>query len=256
MLKNDYAMFLAIYMNNKKQAIIEFNTIKDEYFSFHRNYTIFRCKNLINKWNLTGNSFYYNHRNKANEFKQLIYKTINLYSNFWTLLYEAKYNQENTINDLYKFGSNIIKSNLKIDELYNILIKTKTNNSNIFKLYSTFIQDVLKDEEKYQKYQNSKSSIYTESFENEVKKYSNFNMDILKLNENKAFVLISARNNDLGIILDCSMSISTIFGYTKEELIGKNINILIPDLFQSKHSEIIRNKTKIINNQRILGSHL
>ena len=127
------------------------------------------------------------------------------------------------------------------------MIKTKTNNSNIFKLYSTFIQDVLKDEEKYQKYQNSKSLIYTESFENEVKKYSNFNMDILKLNENKAFVLISARTNDLGIILDCSLRLSTIFGYTKEELIGKNINILIPDLFQSKHSEILRNKTKIFN---------
>jgi hypothetical protein len=247
MLKNDYAMFLAVYMNNKNQANIVLNSIKDEYFSFHRNYTIFRCKNLINKWTHSGNTFYYNHRNKTNEFKQLIYKAINLYSNFWTLLYENKYNQQNNINDLYKFGINIIQSNLKIDELYNLLIKTKTNNSNIFKLYSTFIQDILKDEEKYQKYQNSKSSIYSESFENEVKKYSNFNMDILKLNENKAFLLISARSNDLGIILDCSIRLSTIFGYTKEELIGKNVNILIPDLFHSKHSDILRNKSKVFN---------
>ena len=247
MLLNDYAMFLMVKMNNKKKAITVLNSIKRNYFSFHINYNIYRCRNIINKWPLSHNSLYYNYRNSTNEFRQLIFKTINLYSKFWTLLYETKFNHQNNFNDLYKFGRNIINFNLKIDELYNMIINTKTNNINISKLYSKYIQDILKDEEKYQKYQNNKSSIFHETIENEVKNFSNFNLDILKNNNNEKFLLISGRDNDLGKILDCSISASIAFGYTKEELIGKHMNTLIPDLFQLNHSITFRNAAKSSN---------
>ena len=152
MLKNDYALFLAMKMNNKRQAIIVLNSIKRNYFAFHRNYNIYRCRNIINEWSSGINDLYYKHRNNANKFRELIYKTINLYSEFWTLLYETKFNQQNNFNDLYKYGTNIIKFNFKLDELYNILIKTKTCNINIFKIYLKYIKSILKNEEKHQKY--------------------------------------------------------------------------------------------------------
>jgi hypothetical protein len=240
-------MFLIVKMNNKKKAITVLNSIKRNYFSFHNNYNIYRCRNIINKLPLSHNSLYYNYRNSTNEFRQLIFKTINLYSKFWTLLYETKFNHQNKFNELYNFGRNIINFNLKIDELYNMIINTKTNNINIFKLYSKYIQDILKDEEKYQKYQNSKSSIFLETVENEVKNFSNFNLDILKNNNNERFLLISGRDNDLGKILDCSINASIAFGYTKEELIGKHMTTLIPDLFHINHNITFRKVAKSSN---------
>ena len=247
MLKNDYAMFLMVKMNNKRKAIIVLNNIQDEYISFHRNYNIYRCRNLINKWPSSFNSFYFNYRKNMNEFKQLISKTINLYYEFWNLLYESTFNQRNNFNDLYIFGNNIMKLNIKIEGLYNLLIQTKTNNINIFKLYSEYIEAVLKDQEKFVKYKNINTSIYSKSVENELKNYSNFNMGILKDNDKEAFLLLSGRKKDLGTIVDCSISASTVFGYTKEELIGKHMNLFIPDIFHPKHNIIVQKYSKIFN---------
>ena len=69
----------------------------------------------------------------------------------------------------------------------------------------------------------------------------------MKQNDNITFLLISERKKNLGIVLDCSISIANIFGYTKEELIGKHINLLIPDLFHSKLNLIINNQSKKFN---------
>ena len=247
MLKNDYAMFLLVKMNNKKQAIIVLNNIKDEYISFHRKYNIFRCKNLINKWASPTNNFYFNHRKNINKFRKLISETINLYHEFWTLLYESTFSQKNNFNNLYKYGTKVMKLNVSLEELYNLLIKTKTNNISVFKLYSEYIEIILKNNEKYLKYKNINTSIYSESVENESKKYANFNLDILKLNDNKAFLLLSGRKKDLGSIIDCSISASTVFGYTKEELIGKHMNLFIPDIFHPKHNIIVNKYSKIFN---------
>ena len=62
MIKFNYAMFLITKMNNKKQAIIILNSIKEEYVSFYMNYNIYRCRNLINKWFSSDNCFYSNYR--------------------------------------------------------------------------------------------------------------------------------------------------------------------------------------------------
>ena len=243
MLKNDYAMFLMVKMNNKKKAIMVLKSIQDENISFHRNYNIYRCRNLINKWPSSTNCFYFNYRNNISEFRKLILKTIKLYYEFWTLLYDNKFNKHNKVNKLYRLGTNIMQLNIRIEELFNIIIETKTNNIHIFNFYLEYLENILKNETKYQKYQNLKSTIYIKSFENEVNNYSNFNIENLKQNDNITFLLISARKKNLGIILDCPITVANIFGYTKEELIGKHINLLIPDIFHSKHNLLINNQS-------------
>ena len=148
MLKNDYAMFLMAKMNNKTKAIIVLNSIQDEYISFQRRYNIYRCRKLINKWPSSINCFYFDYRNNIKEFRKLMSNTINLYYEFWTLLYNSKFSKHNKVNELYKLGTNIMKLNIRIEELYNIIIQTKTNNMNIFKFYSEYLETILKNESK------------------------------------------------------------------------------------------------------------
>ena len=138
--------------------------------------------------------------------------------------------------------------NTKIEEIYNSIIKTKTNNIEIYKLFSSYIENILKDEEKFQYYQNIKNTLYNESFENEEKNYSNFNIELFKGNDTTNYLLVSGRKKDLGTIIDCSTSVCRFFGYTKEEIMGQNINIFIPDIFHIKHNIMLNHQT---NNQKL-----
>ena len=246
MIKNYYAFFLISKMNNKKKAINILNNINEEYISFHGNYNIYRCKTLIKKWASNINNFYFEYKNNINEFKKLISKLSKLYYEFWALLYESRISQNEKFEKLYEIGSQIIKLNKTLDEVYNRLIRTKTNNIEIFKLYSDYIKNILKDEDKLQKYQNI-SSIFSESFENDEKDYFDFKIDIFKQNDITSYILLSGRSKDLGKILDCSICASSIFGYTKDEIIGRHINIFIPDIFHSQHNIIIYNNAQSSN---------
>ena len=247
MLKSFYSMFLLMQMNNKEQALIALNSIDKDRVSFINKCNIFRCRKLIDKWSEKHNSYYFNFRMNVNELKQLIQKSTQLHFKFWSLLYESKYKNLDHFQNLFQIGSEIIILDRIIDEQYKLLIKTKTNNIEIFKLYIEFIDNILKNEEKSDEIQNLKQFIYKETFENEEKSYISFNIGLLKDNDASRYILISGEKKDLGTILDCSISASMVFGYTKEELIGNHLNMLIPEIFHWKHNIILRNQSNINN---------
>ena len=247
MIKNSYSMYLLIQMNHKKQAMIELKTISDERTSFIRRYSIYRCKKLIEKWSDQSSTYYFRYRMNVNEFKKLILKTTTLYYDFWSLLYGSKFQHSDNFKKLFKIGNEILELNKKIDDLYQVLIKTKTNNLEIYKLYSEFIENILKNEVKINKIQSNKSSIFSETFENEEKNYTNFNIGFLKENDAVRYILISGSKKNLGTILDCSISACMVFGYTKEEIIGKHVNIFIPEIFHCKHNVILSTQSNINN---------
>ena len=247
MLKNSYSMFLLIQMNHKKQAMIELKSISDEQISFNRRYSIHRCRKLIEKWSDQSNSYYFHYRMNVNEFKELILKTTTLYYEFWSLLYGSKFQHSDNFKKLIKIGTEIMELDTKIDDLYQVLIKTKTNNIEIYKLYNEFIENILKNEVKSNKIQNNKNSVFSETFENEEKNYTNFNIGFLKDNDAARYILISGAKKNLGTILDCSISACMVFGYTKGEIIGKHLNTFIPEIFHWKHNVILSTQSNINN---------
>jgi len=240
-------MYLLIQMNHKKQAMIELKTISNERTSFIRGYSIYRCKKLIEKWSDQSNSFYYRYRMNVNKFKELILETTTLYYEFWSLLYRSKFQHSDNFKKLFKIGNEILELNKIIDDLYQVIIKTKTNNIEIYKLYNEFIENILKNEVIMNKIQNNKNSIFSETFENEEKNYTNFNLGFLKENDAVRYILISGSKKNVGTILDCSISACMVFGYTKEEIIGKHLNTFIPEIFHWKHNVILSTQSNINN---------
>ena len=245
-LKNAYSMLL-LKMNHKKQAKAILYSIKNEKISFQTKYNIYRCRKILDKYSAKSNSYYFNYRNKENEFRKLISETTSLYYEFWSLVYGTKYQYSDNFKKLFKIGSKIVELNTKIENIYNMLVKEKTNNIETYKLYIEYIENILKDDEKYQHFEKIKDLIFSETVENEEKIYSNFNIDFLKHNHNIRYILISGRQKDLGTILDCSLSASAVFGYTKDEILGKNMNIFIPEIFHQKHNDILNNQSYINN---------
>jgi len=63
--------------------------------------------------------------------------------------------------------------------------------------------------------------------------------------------------NDLGLILSCNRATEHMFGYTTEELVGKNVSLLMPEKLASQHDDYIKNylltgETQIIGKGREL----
>ena len=136
-LKSNYITFLIIEMNNAKKALIILNSINKNVLSFTINYNIYLCRKLIDKHHLiiTEGNCLNEYQTNSKDFKDLIEKTILLYYKFMSLLLDCKNKKDNNFQLLNKLGNQIIIKKKEIEKNFNKLIKTKTNNNEIIKLY-------------------------------------------------------------------------------------------------------------------------
>ena len=242
-LKNYYSIFLIMDMNYKKKALMILNSIQKKALSFLDNYNIFRTLRLIEKTKssiLNKKNSAFEYRQKSQEFKDLIKKLINLYNEFISLLLDSKLQNIDNFNKIHKIGSQIMKLNPKIEEKYNNLTNIKTDNIEIIKLYSEFVEGVLRDEEKLEKCKNIAKLKYSTEFKTYEKDFSNLDIKVLSEKINLPYLIVSTHKEQIGKIIDVSLNILKIFGYTKSELIGKNINMLIPKILAKNHDSLIR----------------
>ena len=244
-LKINYSMFLIFEMNHNKKALIVLNNINSSIFSFHDNYNIYRCQRLIDEYIINNNSnknviHSFEYKKKVYDFKLLVSKNTSLYYDFWTLIIVNKLNMNNNIDDLNKIGSEIIKLSEKIEEEYESLIKLKPDNYELISFYYDFTKNVLNDHEKIKKGKtNIYSTIYNNSSESQEIQYSNFDVNTLKEKDLFKYFILSGDKKTLANIIDYSMNLTNIFGYRKEEIIGKNINCIIPEIFHNKHNKTL-----------------
>ena len=246
-LKYNYSIFLIVEMNEKIKASIIFNSIKDKIISFQKNFNIYRCKNLIEEYKLekgSKNYFINKYRNDISQFKSILLKITLLQNEFLSLILWSKIKKKNNCQKLNNIGQNIIYFKKEIEEIYNEVINSKINNIEIINLYCEYIEKIIEDEETYIKCQKTKNIIYSNDITINENDFSNYNINISEENNNCANLIVSAELKDLGNIKDCSMNICNIFGYQKKELIGNNINILLPEIIRQKHNLIIQEQTQ------------
>ena len=228
-------------MNYIKKALMLLNSIRKRVISFDINYYIYRTVRIIEKWNfelLNKNNSTFQYRKQSQDFKLLINKLSLLYYDFFSLLLNSKFQNNNSFNRIYKIGVEIMNNNPKIEESYQKLINIKTDNVEIIKLYSQYVEGVLWDEEKLEKCQNDSKMVFN-LIEIHEKDFSNFDIDILNEKGNLPYIIVSGHKIELGKIIGFSLNILKIFGYTKNELIGQYINILIPRLFHKIHDILV-----------------
>ena len=242
-LKNNYSIFLITNMNYKKKAIILLNSIKDKQLSFQNNYHVYRTFKLIEKWDFSivakDNSIF-RFKKKIQDFKSLIKNIIISYYEFMSLLLASKIRNVDNFNKIHKIGLKIMKDNKTIEEIYCKLIKVKTDNLEIIKLYSEFVEEILKDDDKLEKCKNTSKMSYSNGYEISEKDFSNFDINILNEKGNLPYLIISINEDNENKIIDLSLNVCKIFGYTKNELLGQNINFIIPTLFHKKHDLVIK----------------
>ena len=256
-LKINYAIFLYTKINKKKEAKTELILIKPKFFSFNDNFNLYLCKkyleeyflliNLKNKekietFNLIQALEY---KNNFNIFKDLIAKSSNLYYDFWSSLYNCHIQGTEDFYKLNDIGNQIKKLIEKIDKIFLKLIEIKSNDYEVIKFYESFIKNILNNDEKYKKYHNISMNLvnYTKIKNKEID-FTNFDLSILNESDETNYLVISTDDENKGTIVNISLGACSLFGYTKNEIIGKNMNILIPELFQKYHDRVFNNLTE------------
>ena len=247
-LKNYYSSFLIMEMNNKKKAIIVNNDIKEKIITLQMNYSIYRCQKIIEDYSspfINKNNSIFNYRKDLQEFRNNIENMSLLYYEFLSLLLGRKMENVTNFEKINQIGYEIKKLLKKTEISFEKLIKIKIDNYEIIKLYSEFVENILNDEDKIEKCKNYlKIKNSNTIIEIQEKDYSNFNVEILKESDNFFYLIILTRKKDLGIISDCSKNLCHLLGYTKNELIGKHVNFLLPKVFHEKHKELIKQKSE------------
>lgn len=240
-LKNNYSIFLLIKMNYSKKALIILNSIHRKRICFKNRYYIYKTLKLIEKCNnliYDKNNSTSEYRKISQDFKKLMKKITLLYYDFISLLLNTKRQNSDNFNKINRVGREIVKNNKIIEELYTKLISIKTDNFEIIKIYTEYVEGILCNEEKLEQCQNNTKLVYSGINEINEKDYSNFNIDILNDKGNMSYMIISAQKENLGKIIDLSMNITKIFGYLKNELINQHINIIIPKIYHKAHDII------------------
>ena len=186
---------------------------------------------------------------KYRRLKYLIENSSKLYGEFWGIFATNVTNNLNTFK-LYNLG---LKLNLYLKEINNLWdneLKTKkldSENQVIVLLYSRFLREILwnkKKSEEISKKLNDENQHHHETKKRDNKKNlegNNFETDL----ENPNYI-IYATSNEKGecTIGQCTNSIMNLLGYMKSEIIGKKIEILMPEIFKVGHSNMLAYQIK------------
>ena len=261
-LKINYAVFLYTKINKKKEGKTELFLIKPKFFSFNDKFNLYICKKYIEEYLLLIND-----KNKEkiktfnmiqaleykkifNEFKELIIKTSSLYYDFWSSLYSSHIQGTEDFMKLNDIGNQINKLTEKINKTFSKLNQMKRNDYEMLKLYESFIKSIINNEDKYKQFHDISINLVNYNiFKTKEIDFSNFDLGSLNESNENGYLIVSIDEENKGKILNISLSACPILGYCKNDIIGKNINILIPELFQKMHNKVFNNVTEKIKTE-------
>ena len=242
LLKLMHYMILKKYLKNHKSAYLLlyhlYLDIDNNLLSttFSQKFFIYRLKKSIEDDSI---EFNYNKndismRYQINTLIDLITRVSEKYYAFWNLLLSSTLNKE--IKKINEMGNQIHKLIIEIDEKFNEIKNIKQKNSKVYLLYGYYLRDILNDKEKAEKYLNIDSSKMQENlgYKNKNDFISNSDFQFLILSMKKNSIIIDRISNEFCLNL----------GYSPNELIGKNINILFPSILKEEYEKELIKKLK------------
>ena len=263
LLKCVYAIFLYDYQFKYNKAFFTILSLHEDisqgliHSTLSQEFYIYRIKRSFetNFKNLSKNngkninadlSTYF----QVNSLIYLILKSSEIYYDFWNILFNCSEHKD--IVTLEKLGNIINKQINEIHDKFNSLYNKKLKDKKIIILYIYFIRDVLNEYELSNKIIDE-SEININQYDyiiNEIIGGNNkvYNLNEIESNSNLQFIISSGiKDNTVGLIQKISHDFSKKLGYSSNELIGKNINILLPDFLREKHDKIIIKKFSTYN---------
>ena len=262
-LRINFSFFLMERMNNKKKALIELKNCEKYNPSFEEQFIIFRyCDNSEQKndsendgnddndekLDIVANIAYENH---FLTFREGLTNITSIYYDFWSLLLNNNQKSDEDLTKMNEYGEKLNKLVEVVKGHYAEMEKLKYNHEKALQLYADFFQDILNDKSQAEYYKGRLRDIQVDGGQEII----NNNDPTDTSNENIDYIFLAAEGSQIGKIIKCSPNFCSLLGYVPEELIGKNVNFIMPEIFQSYHEKLLiekasRFKTQMTQNVR------
>lgn len=171
------------------------------------------------------------------KFKDRLKKTSMIHSEFWALLGE----QFPNLRKVNKNGAKILNSLEKIKADWNLIKDFKINTNKEFRLYMEFSNEILYDFE-YTKELNllAQEKVSLNTNINHIDFLSHKNLtDQTFSKEGIPLISINCQYSNYGKIASCNQPFVKLFGYSKMLLIGKDISVLMPEMYREYHKNAL-----------------
>eukprot|EP00347_Sterkiella_histriomuscorum_P009838 403339681 len=158
-------------------------------------------------------------------------------------------------NNLHKVGTEITLMNMQIYNLVLSMFNINPHHGYLLRIYAIFTQKVMNNDEESEK--------YFKKFLNAQKTFQSYEAATLfeelvkNFSSNVKYVVIVMRvsTHEIGIVEDVNHEIRDLLGYRRNEVIGKNMQMLMPKCVGNLHDQFLQNyletaKPKVLNKQR------
>ena len=188
---------------------------------------------------------------KYRRLKYLIENSTKLYGEFWGIFATNLTNNLNTFK-LHNIGQKLNIYLNEMNNLWNNELKTKrvdSENQVIIQLYSRFLLEILWNKKKSEEI--SKKLNEEDQRNHDTKNRKNKNTEINNIEEDleNPNYIIYCTSDEKGecSISHCTNSIANLLGYEKIDVIGKKIEVLMPEIFKSGHAVMLADKIRQIH---------
>ena len=262
----NYSFYYLKIIGNISQSIYVLEKIKTmklnlfEKFSYERLKLII-SEQLIEKLTLPNEkcsflenlnpSYYYQYQFFKEKFYNEINKDLELIEKFWMFFSNIENKNPLNFNEIFKIVFDIKKTKKRIEKLWLKLYNLYSGINEVFDFYIIYVEQINDDSFMKKKLEEIKRK--KENFgDNVVLDYYN-----LLFKSDTGLVICNGDKGREGIIEKVNDEFNNIFKYKDNELIGKNINILMPKIFMINHNNYIKNyleigEKKFINNNEYL----
>jgi hypothetical protein len=237
-LKVTYALFQIDKLGRYNKGYINLISVSQmKNLSFSQDFLVYRIKRRLEEKGIEDGvdksniSFRY----QCNQLISMISKISTIYSYFWNLLLTSSDLED--ITKLSEYGVEINEMMDKIDDKFKSLQASDYNNKKTIKLYGIYIRDILNDQEKASLYLNSDQNESEISFQSKT-----LDLNSLTPSAEFQFMVISGKEENFGVISRISLGFCHILGYSDQELIGQNLDYLLPDCIHKAHLEMLKKK--------------
>ena len=260
-----YSDFLFSHMGNIHLAIIELDLANKMSPSMQQSFTIYRNRKFIEEFLMTKYSNKASSGQEKRSFQSLDVTVVMEFENLYSKLYKAIEKSANEhiefwsqlnsllpdLNLLHKLGLNITDYNKKTEDIWKHLYKINPNHHKALRNYGSYLKDIRNDEETGEEFiEKAQGLNITNSIDERMNDFS------IMFADDTAIITMSAGNRETqGKIIKTNTGITNLFRYNSVEVVGQDVNILMPRSIAINHGQFLDNyfntgREKMINSER------
>ncbi|KAL4469369.1 hypothetical protein ABPG72_006005 [Tetrahymena utriculariae] len=176
---------------------------------------------------------YVNFNRDFDFFQEQVIKAAKEHKLFWKELEEITPN----VNKLQKISKDLDDQNYSLSQMFNDLTLQNQNNINLLYFYGQYLNEITHDIENSSKVLQKAEQIFKQ--QNSSKIQLNHQKAFLNENSKNSIIIVLADQEKMGEVIYSNQQLQTFLGFSKQDLLQKNVSILIPPLISKRHSNFM-----------------